>query len=102
MQVTPRPRPSASIQEASSAASAPAALAAVKTTAAELVVPTRTVISPAVTAGAGAAERRDARTFICLPERAGCRGVRGVQRVRSVYGTFRVRNTRLGPVRPST
>src|SRR3954453_21666102 len=57
MQVTPMPTNSASIQEPSSASSAPAARAAAKTMAAELVTPMTRASRPAVTAESGAAER---------------------------------------------
>jgi len=60
MQVAPIPTPRASIQDASSAGSAPAARAAARTTAAELDTPITTVISPAVTAEGGAAAFRTA------------------------------------------
>ncbi|GHE59704.1 hypothetical protein GCM10014715_11290 [Streptomyces spiralis] len=55
--MTARPTPSASIQEPISLGPAPAALAAVNTSAAELVTPTVTAISPAATADGGAAAR---------------------------------------------
>ncbi|GAA2920423.1 hypothetical protein GCM10010524_58320 [Streptomyces mexicanus] len=54
------PTPSASIHEPISLGPAPAALAAVNTSAAELVTPTVTAISPAATADGGAAARRRA------------------------------------------
>ncbi len=57
MQVQASPTPSASIQDEISRESAPAACAAVKTSAAELVTPTMTAISPATTAEGGAIER---------------------------------------------
>src|SRR4051794_28709984 len=57
MQVTPMPTNRASIQEASSASLAPAARAAAKTMAAELVTPMTRAIRPAVTAESGKAER---------------------------------------------
>jgi hypothetical protein len=57
MQVAPMPRPSAHIQEATSAGPAPAARAAEKTMAAELVYPTSTVTKPATTADAERSRR---------------------------------------------
>src|SRR4051812_21597252 len=61
MQVTPMPTPSASIQDASSASPAPAARAALKTIAAELVTPTTMASRPAVTAESGATRERITR-----------------------------------------
>ncbi|GIE11450.1 hypothetical protein Afe05nite_32900 [Paractinoplanes ferrugineus] len=68
------PTPRASIQDASSASSAPAARAALKTIAAELVTPTTMASRPAVTAESGAAlvKRLIERRIVTEEPRAGC------------------------------